>query len=172
MENEFPLVRAITPRPILRKRGSISHAHTQAEHIKWDEARIAEQEKERIENPKMKIDEPPTPFNYTYHADSDGDDAFPPHGTRSPDGSSETAADVRSRVVMVAALAEKLYSADTTNEEKQRSEPFEEEAPGTPPLPHIPTPEFVAKRKAVYADEGRAFRELLRKSAMVEDDDE
>ena len=43
--------------------------HPHPDHITFDEETIAEQMKEREENPKMKIDEPDTPYRY-----AEGDD--------------------------------------------------------------------------------------------------
>lgn len=46
---------------------------TKKKRVKWDEIALEEHEREKLENPKMKINEPKTPYN---PIDDDEDDPY------------------------------------------------------------------------------------------------
>eukprot|EP01006_Ploeotia_vitrea_P054513 TRINITY_DN67895_c14_g1_i1.p2 TRINITY_DN67895_c14_g1~~TRINITY_DN67895_c14_g1_i1.p2 ORF type:complete len:167 (-),score=20.88 TRINITY_DN67895_c14_g1_i1:288-761(-) len=137
---------------ILKRKGSI---HEHPEHITWDEQTIAEQMRERELNPKMKIDEPPTPYN---HYDAEKDEELK-DGQTSPDKVVQpTALDISARLVMASGQLE-----EKTKDSEKR------EAAGSPDDDEA---KFKAKRRAVYADEGARFKALLAKGFPDEDDED
>jgi len=134
-------------RSILHKPGTV---HPHPDHITFDEETIAEQMKEREENPKMKIDEPDTPYRYAQDGDTDEEDQAPTATA------AHTNSELHARLVMAASALEKQPS----------------ENDGELPQTMSSHEEFEMKRKAVYADEGKSFKELLAKGIPEEEEKE
>jgi len=131
------------PHPILKREGS-KYEHDQDHHIHFDEKVIEEQMQERIDNPKMKIDEPDTP----YHRGVEGDAEEECDTGSGPSHQEHTDSEMHARLVMAASALEPHGSLSRNH-----------------------SSEFEAKRRAVYADEGRKFKELSLTMEQLDDED-
>eukprot|EP00668_Euglena_longa_P000536 GGOE01000664.1.p1 GENE.GGOE01000664.1~~GGOE01000664.1.p1 ORF type:complete len:153 (-),score=18.47 GGOE01000664.1:400-810(-) len=129
----------LEPHSILKRKGS---RITEAEHhIHFDEKVIEEQMRDRVENPKMKIDEPDTPYPLTVEVEQEEEEGV------SHTHQAHTESETHARLVMAASQLEE------------------------PALCRSPSADFEAKRKAVYADEGRKFKELASKHLPLEEEE-
>jgi len=99
---------------------------------------------ERIDNPKMKIDEPDTP----YHRGVEGDAEEECDTGSGPSHQEHTDSEMHARLVMAASALEPHGSLSRNH-----------------------SSEFEAKRRAVYADEGRKFKELSLTMEQLDDED-
>eukprot|EP00756_Hemistasia_phaeocysticola_P058949 Hpha_TRINITY_DN35633_c0_g1::TRINITY_DN35633_c0_g1_i1::g.68553::m.68553/K16833/PPP1R2, IPP2; protein phosphatase inhibitor 2 len=147
-------------------------------HAKWDERNLQENAEYMAANPKQKIDEPPTPFNhYEMEKDDDLQEGLQREGSL---GAGEIEAhQMEARLAMVGAALETRVAASLQaaaglhagEGDAEAPEGEDEEAEGEQE-PKVTEEEFKAKRRAVYAAEGKSFKELLRQQAAADYDDD
>eukprot|EP00993_Chasmostoma_nieuportense_P005871 NODE_6488_length_530_cov_23.066998_g6323_i0.p1 GENE.NODE_6488_length_530_cov_23.066998_g6323_i0~~NODE_6488_length_530_cov_23.066998_g6323_i0.p1 ORF type:complete len:157 (+),score=55.88 NODE_6488_length_530_cov_23.066998_g6323_i0:53-472(+) len=134
------------PPPILKRKGSLRDP---PEHITWDEKTLAEQEEERITNPKQKIEEPDTPFAY----------GAPEDDCESPKHQEEASnVDLQARMLLVGSALEQSNQPKASTDDKHI-------------VSSSTSSDFSAKRRAIYADEGKRFKELLKGQPAEEEED-
>ena len=135
-------------------------------HMKWDEDNLRENAEYMEANPKMKIDEPDTPF-VEYNIDNDAEMQEDERreqmeGVTHEVNVAEADGNLQARLVMAGARLQDMS-------ERQECEPdLSQGSSHTDPPPQPCTPpqksaaeqhdeEFKLKRKAVYADEGAKY---------------
>eukprot|EP00659_Diplonema_papillatum_P004026 gene4026-6258_t len=116
----------------------------------------------------MKIDEPPTPYN-DYHMDKDHelskDLSDEDKNQAGFDSAHATESELHARLVMAGSALEGGGDPAVAQDEEGASTPEAKAA-----KEH--EEEFKKKRKAVYADEGAKFKELLKNGVPLSDEDE
>eukprot|EP01065_Artemidia_motanka_P040154 TRINITY_DN4981_c0_g1_i2.p1 TRINITY_DN4981_c0_g1~~TRINITY_DN4981_c0_g1_i2.p1 ORF type:complete len:231 (+),score=79.72 TRINITY_DN4981_c0_g1_i2:70-693(+) len=147
--------------------------------MRWDEENLQENAAYMAANPKMKIDEPPTPYNrYAMEEDRDLQEAeavLRREGSQEMEGG-PTAAQLEARMCMVGAA---LQAAAGASPQPEQAEDGEGDVAAAAAAPRVagegernPTEEFKNKRRAVYAAEGASFKALLSKGGADDDEDD
>eukprot|EP01064_Diplonema_japonicum_P010148 TRINITY_DN17497_c0_g1_i1.p2 TRINITY_DN17497_c0_g1~~TRINITY_DN17497_c0_g1_i1.p2 ORF type:complete len:166 (+),score=50.26 TRINITY_DN17497_c0_g1_i1:1408-1905(+) len=143
------------------KKDGADHEQGQKRKMKWDEKNLKDNADYMEANPKMKIDEPDTPF-VDYRIEDDEELAEDEKREIEQEGDEQDPEQrMNARLVI---LETKLQSVATQNDG--------ESTPPRKTSQEEHDAEFKLKRKAVYADEGVKFRDLLKRGMADEDEDE
>ena len=136
-------------KPILKHGTSFvdgTHQVADSRHMKWDEGNLKENQEYMDNNPKMKIDEPDTPFvEYKMEDDQElkhDEETEELEKRRKLEIEKHTEIDIHARLVMAEAKLNK--HVDKTDDVTTPTEKDKEA-------------DFKNKRRAVYADEGAKY---------------
>eukprot|EP01059_Diplonema_ambulator_P001486 TRINITY_DN1125_c0_g1_i2.p2 TRINITY_DN1125_c0_g1~~TRINITY_DN1125_c0_g1_i2.p2 ORF type:complete len:158 (+),score=73.34 TRINITY_DN1125_c0_g1_i2:1219-1692(+) len=149
-------------KPILKKTSIVEGKVPDAadkRHMKWDEKNLKENADYMEANPKTKIEEPDTPFvKYDMENDEELADDERKEVELEGDDTQDPGQRMNARMVILESkLKDVVEHPDSTSPH------------GTP---EAHDKDFKLKRKAVYADEGAKFKDLLKRGACDDDDED